>query len=175
MDPVFPQFLHQILVKFQNQGQFWNLHVLSFSKLSLILKFDQDLMEKLRKNRIQLSSLVLTLLYIHKFNFTLSSKKKKLHPYMTLCPPQYLFEPQWCCWNKGNWYQRTSKPYFNQRTTNEDIWEGLRVQKSGGQRPHMASRSHFWTLLDYVAATKDVDISAPQNLISTERLHMRRP
>ena len=63
LGPVFPQFLHQILVKFQNQGQFWNLHVLSFSKLSLILKFDQDLMEKLRKNRIQLSRLVLTLLY----------------------------------------------------------------------------------------------------------------
>ena len=42
MDPfVFPQFLHQILLKFQNQGQFWNLHVLSFPKLSLILKFDK--------------------------------------------------------------------------------------------------------------------------------------
>ena len=44
---VFLQFLHQILVKFQNQGQFWNLHVLSFPKLSLILKFDQLEAEKI--------------------------------------------------------------------------------------------------------------------------------
>ena len=52
IDPfVFPQFLHQILLKFQNQGQFWNLYVLNFPKLSLILKFEQDLIEKLRKNK----------------------------------------------------------------------------------------------------------------------------
>ena len=47
---VFLQFLHQILVKFQNQGQFWKAENVQISKLSLILKFEQDLMEKLKKN-----------------------------------------------------------------------------------------------------------------------------
>ena len=44
---VFLQYLHQILLKCQNQGQFWNLHVLSFPKLSLILKFGQLEAEKI--------------------------------------------------------------------------------------------------------------------------------
>ena len=38
----------------------------------------------------------------------------------------------------------------------------------------MASRSHFWTLFNYIAETKDVDISAPQNLILSNGLPMRR-
>ena len=37
----------------------------------------------------------------------------------------------------------------------------------------MASRRHFWTLFNYIAETKDVDISAPQNLILTNGLPMR--
>ena len=37
----------------------------------------------------------------------------------------------------------------------------------------MASRSHFWTLFNYIAETKDVDISAPQNLILSNGLPMR--
>ena len=41
----FAQLLLQILVNYQNQGQFWNLLVLSFPKLSLKVKFDQDLAE----------------------------------------------------------------------------------------------------------------------------------
>ena len=37
----------QILVKYQNQGQFQNL-LLRFPKLSLEVKFDQDLAEKIK-------------------------------------------------------------------------------------------------------------------------------
>ena len=36
-----------MLVNFQNQGQFWNLRVLRIPKLSLKVKFDQDLAEKI--------------------------------------------------------------------------------------------------------------------------------
>ena len=48
----FAQYLLQILVKCQNHGQFWNLHVLRIPKLSLKVKFDQDLAEKI-KVRVQ--------------------------------------------------------------------------------------------------------------------------
>ena len=41
----FAQLLLQILVNCQNQGQFWNLLVLRFPKLSLKVKFDKDLAE----------------------------------------------------------------------------------------------------------------------------------
>ena len=41
----FAQLLLQIFVNYQNQGQFWNLHILSIAKLSLKFKFDQDLPE----------------------------------------------------------------------------------------------------------------------------------
>ena len=44
----FAQLLLQILVNYQNQGQFWNLHVLRIPKLSLKVKFDQDLAEKIK-------------------------------------------------------------------------------------------------------------------------------
>ena len=53
------------------------------------------------------------------------------------------------------------------------IEKALESKKSGDQRPHMASRSHFWTLLDYIAETKEIDISTPQNLILTNGLPMR--
>ena len=38
------------MVKFKNQGQFWKAETVQISKLSLILKFEQDLMEKFKKN-----------------------------------------------------------------------------------------------------------------------------
>ena len=41
----FAQLLLQILVNYQNQGQFWNLLVLRIPKLSLKVKFDKDLAE----------------------------------------------------------------------------------------------------------------------------------
>ena len=44
----FDQLLIQILVNYQNQGQFRNLHVLRIPKLSLEVKFDQDLAEKIK-------------------------------------------------------------------------------------------------------------------------------
>ena len=49
LDFVFDlDYLWQILVKFKFQGQFWNLHVLSIPKLSLNVKFDQDLRELIK-------------------------------------------------------------------------------------------------------------------------------
>ena len=47
-----PLFL-QILVNYQNQGQFWNLLVLRIPKLSLKVKFDKDLAEiiKVKDNK----------------------------------------------------------------------------------------------------------------------------
>ena len=48
----FAQLLLQILVNYQNQGQnqgqFWNLLVLRILKLSLEVKFDQDLHELMK-------------------------------------------------------------------------------------------------------------------------------
>ena len=41
----FAQLHLQILVVYQNQGQFWNLLVLRIPKLSLKVKFDKDLAE----------------------------------------------------------------------------------------------------------------------------------
>ena len=38
----------QILVNYQNQGQFQNLQVLRIPKLSLKVKFDEDLTEKIK-------------------------------------------------------------------------------------------------------------------------------
>ena len=46
-DTMFSFFLHQILVKFDYQYQFWNLLVVSFSKLSLLLIFGQVKVEKI--------------------------------------------------------------------------------------------------------------------------------
>ena len=43
----FAQLLLQIFINYQNQGQFWNLHILRIPKLSLKVKFDQDLAEKI--------------------------------------------------------------------------------------------------------------------------------
>ena len=42
----FAQLLLQILVNYQNQGQIWNLLVLTFSKHPLHVQFDQVLAEK---------------------------------------------------------------------------------------------------------------------------------
>ena len=44
----FGLFLPQILVKYENQLQFWNLHVLRFPKHPLIVEFDEDLAEILK-------------------------------------------------------------------------------------------------------------------------------
>ena len=44
----FAQLILQILVNYQNQGQFWNLLVLRILKLSLEVKFDQDLNELMK-------------------------------------------------------------------------------------------------------------------------------
>ena len=41
----FAQLLLQILVNYQNHGQFWNLLVLRIPKLSLKVKFDKNLAE----------------------------------------------------------------------------------------------------------------------------------
>ena len=52
----FASFLLQILVKFQNQVQFQNLYVLRIPKLSLEVKFDIDLAEKIKVEGIRLIS-----------------------------------------------------------------------------------------------------------------------
>ena len=44
----FASFVLQILVKFQKLGQFRNLHILRIPKLSLEVKFDLDLAEKIK-------------------------------------------------------------------------------------------------------------------------------
>ena len=44
---VFWQWLPQIFTKFKKEGQFWNLLVLSFSKLTLLLIFGQVEAEKI--------------------------------------------------------------------------------------------------------------------------------
>ena len=44
----FAQLLPQIFINFQKQEQFWNLHVLMIPKLTLEVKFEQDLAEKIK-------------------------------------------------------------------------------------------------------------------------------
>ena len=44
----FGLFLPLVLVKFENQGQFWNLNVLRIPKHPLIVEFDEELAEILR-------------------------------------------------------------------------------------------------------------------------------
>ena len=44
----FGLFLPQILVNFEDQGQFWNLHVLRIPKHPLKVEFDEDLAEILQ-------------------------------------------------------------------------------------------------------------------------------
>ena len=46
---VKPQYLSFYLTKIQNQGQFWNPQNQQISKLSLLFRFGEDLMEILPK------------------------------------------------------------------------------------------------------------------------------
>ena len=46
-DCIFGQYLHEIFTKFKKEGQFCNLLVLSFSKLTLLLIFGQVEAEKI--------------------------------------------------------------------------------------------------------------------------------
>ena len=43
------EYLSQNFIKFNIQGVFWNPQDEQISKLTLVIKFDQDLMEKKRK------------------------------------------------------------------------------------------------------------------------------
>ena len=52
----FVQLLMQILVKYLNQGQFQNLLVLRFPKLSLEVNFDENLAEKIKVKDNRLKS-----------------------------------------------------------------------------------------------------------------------
>ena len=49
---VKPQYLSFYLTKIQNQGQFWNPQNQQISKLSLLFRFGEDLMELLPKNKL---------------------------------------------------------------------------------------------------------------------------
>ena len=46
------QYLSFYLAKYQNQGQFWNPQDQQISKLTLLFKFGEDLMEILTKNQL---------------------------------------------------------------------------------------------------------------------------
>ena len=46
------KYLSQNLVNFNIQGVFWNPQDEQISKLTLVIKFDQDLMEKKGKHRV---------------------------------------------------------------------------------------------------------------------------
>ena len=48
-----PQYLSFYLAKYQNQGQFWNPQNRQISKLTLLFKFGEDLMEILTKNQLE--------------------------------------------------------------------------------------------------------------------------
>ena len=64
----FAQLLLQILVNYQNHGQFWSLLVLRIPKLSLKVKFDKDLAEiiKVKDNwSVSKKCLILDLVFDH--------------------------------------------------------------------------------------------------------------
>ena len=49
---VKPQYLSFYLTKIQNQEQFWNPQNQTISKLTLLFRFGEDLMELLPKNKL---------------------------------------------------------------------------------------------------------------------------
>ena len=53
------EYLSQNFIKFNCQGMFWNPQDKQISKLTLVITFDQDLMEKKRKT----SCLILAVYY----------------------------------------------------------------------------------------------------------------